>query len=179
MIEALAEHRGSVSIHKHDGDTTLRVILPIAGAVIGVMNVQVGAGIYAVPVNAIKEIVNLSTHPIQTVGGRPVLRIRGMVYPVTHCARRFGETSDEDPKFAVIVNADRNAAALGVDRVIGHQEIVIEPVGLPDDQVGPFLGAAIRSNGEVSLVIDVRQMIDEGTAQHRHDGLSDCKQIAA
>ncbi|MEO0629688.1 MAG: chemotaxis protein CheW, partial [Planctomycetota bacterium] len=127
--------------------------------VIGVMSVEVGESIYAIPVNTIREIVNLRTYPAQQVGGRPVLRIRDGLYPLMPCAAWFDDEPVSEPRFAVIVHADGAAAALGVDRVLGHQEIVIEPVGLPDEHVGPFLGAAIRGGGEVCLVIDVRQAI--------------------
>ncbi len=158
VMDTLTEQRASVSLHERDGMETITITLPIVGAVIGVMNVRVGEGTYAVPVTTIREIVNLASHPIQTVGGRPVLRIREMIYPVTRCGEHFGEPVDADPRFAIIVNADGRAAALGVDDVLGHQEIVIEPMGLREDQIGPFLGAAIRGNGRVCLVIDVRRL---------------------
>lgn len=163
VLEAFLAQRASISMHERDGRETITIVLPLVGAVIGTMNVRVGAGVYAIPVKAIQEIVTLASNPIQSVGGEPVLRIRDALYPMTRCADVFGDASGDEPRFAVIVDADGTRAALGVDQVLGHQEIVIEPMGLPDDAAGPFLGAAIRGDGDVCLVIDVRHLV-RGTA---------------
>ena len=173
VTEAFAAHNGSITLSTVNGVTTYQIVLPVSGAVLGVMNVRVGSGIYAIPVRSIEEIINLSDYPIQSVKGAPVLRVRDRVYPMIRCAQRFEDNGESDPGVAVIVSSDKKSVALGVDRVIGHQEIVIEPVGLDQDQLGPFLGGAIRSDGSVCLVVDVRRLIGDSGEQDETPALAE------
>ncbi|MEO0630625.1 MAG: hypothetical protein AAFY46_07835 [Planctomycetota bacterium] len=45
---------------------------------------------------------------------------------------------------------------------------MIEPMGLPESAAGPFLGAAIRGDGDVCLVIDVRRLVSESVSPANH-----------
>jgi chemotaxis protein histidine kinase CheA len=165
VAEAFAGHGGSVGVRTSDGETTYQIVLPVSGAVLGVMNVQVGSGIYAIPVRSIVEIISLNESTLQSVKGSPVLRVRDRVYPVITSAERFDESGESKAGVAVIVSSDKRSVALSVDRVIGHQEIVIEPIGLDRQQLGPFLGGAIRSDGSICLVVDVRRLIESDPRQ--------------
>ncbi|MCX5688867.1 MAG: chemotaxis protein CheW, partial [Planctomycetota bacterium] len=46
-----------------------------------------------------------------------------------------------------------------VDRLVGQQEIVIRPLDDEYTQGGPFSGATIRDEGDVSLILDVNQLM--------------------
>lgn len=168
VMEAFLSQRASIRVHSRDGLEATTIVLPLAGAVIGAMTVRVGSGVYAIPVRAIKEIVAVAANAVQSLGGEPVIRLRESIYPLARCGEIFGDSTRHEPRFAVIADADGTSAALGVDQVLGHQEIVIEPLGLPDDATGPFLGAAIRGDGDVCLVIDVRRLLSEHTGTQHH-----------
>ncbi|NJL31274.1 MAG: hypothetical protein HC898_06380 [Phycisphaerales bacterium] len=58
-------------------------------------------------------------------------------------------------------------AGLVVDRLIGQQEIVIKPLDDKYTNGGPFSGATIREDGDVSLILDVIQLIRQAPAADR------------
>ena len=74
---------------------------------------------------------------------------------------------DEPNKFAVVVGVGQQRAGLVVDRLIGQQEIVIKPLDDRYTSGGPFSGATIRDDGNVSLILDVIQLIREAQTLDR------------
>jgi two-component system chemotaxis sensor kinase CheA len=152
-----------LTAHSERGEG-VEITLPIKGAVIDAMNVRVGSGVYAIPITSIIEIVKISNAELVSIDQRPALRIRNAVHPLVDCQSLFDVEGEQAGDVAIVVRVEEDTFALRVDRVIGHQEAVIQQMDASGSgREGPFLGAAIQDDGTVALVIDVTQIHHERT----------------
>jgi len=152
---------GSINITAKKGHgTSIEILIPLTVAIMPAMMVGVGKHSYAVPLTSVIEIVKPEGDMIHSVGGQPVMRLRDTVLPLLDMRERLQEIKvDDDTKFAVVVGVGQQRAGLVVDRLIGQQEIVIKPLDDRYTSGGPFSGATIRDDGNVSLILDVIQLI--------------------
>jgi len=160
---------GSVEVRSERGrGTSVEILIPLTVAIMPAMIVGIGAHLYAVPLQSILEIVRPDEKTLSTISGRPVLRLRDEVLPVIDMRERLAEPGEAPARrFAVVTSIAGEQAALLVDQLVGQQEIVIKPLDDASTQGGPFSGATIRENGEVSLILDVMQLIRSSEAESR------------
>jgi len=155
---------GTIHIDSVKGKgTTIEILIPLTVAIMPAMVVGVGAHLYAIPLQSIVEIVKPEN--LHTMNGNPVMRLRDQVLPLIPMTQRLNETlRDDADKFAVIVGVGNQRAGLLVNRLVGQQEVVIKPLDDGYTQGGPFSGATIQEDGEVSLILDVTQLIRQPAA---------------
>jgi two-component system chemotaxis sensor kinase CheA len=162
---------GGISVQSEVGRSTrVEILIPLTVAIMPAMVVGVGQGHFCIPLQTITEIVRNGDSFTQSVGGQPVLRLRDEVLPLIELRKTLHETApatDTDGRFAVIVYTGSSKAGLVVDRLIGQQEIVIRPLDDEYTQGGPFSGATIRDEGDVSLILDVNQLMGRLQARDR------------
>ncbi|MFM9958434.1 MAG: chemotaxis protein CheW [Phycisphaerales bacterium] len=157
----IAKLGGTINIASAKGKgTTIEITIPLTVAILRAMMVGVGAHEYAVPVMNIHEIVKPENKQMHSVAGRPVLRLRESVLPLVDLRRTLGEPMDKSSSgFAVVVGVGAERAGLVVDRLVGQSEVVIKPLDDGYTQGGPFSGATIREDGNVSLILDVVKLV--------------------
>ena len=148
---------GEIQINSKAGEgTTIEIFIPLTVAIMPAMVVGVGKQLYSIPLQTIEEIVRPAEAEVGTVAGHPVMRLRNSVLPLVDMSRVMGEgETDTDRRFSVVIGAAGQKVGLLVDRLIGQQEIVIKPLDDAYTKGGPFSGATIREDGEVSLILDV------------------------
>jgi two-component system chemotaxis sensor kinase CheA len=166
----IAKIGGTVSVSSTKGvGTTIEVLIPLTVAIMPAMLVAVGRHQYALPLACIMEIVRAEPASCHSVAGQPVIRIRKSVLSIIDLSARLGEpprnqTSEEgrdsgSDRFAVVVEVGQQRAALLVDELVGQQEVVIKPLDDHYTKGGPFSGATIREDGDVSLIIDAPMLV--------------------
>jgi len=165
----IAKINGTVTVDSVKGQgTTIEILIPLTVAIMPAMMVGVGQHLYAVPLTCITEIVRPEGDMVQTVKGQPVMRLRNSVLPLLDLREKLGETGPEPTSiFAVVVAVGDQRAGLVVDRLIGQHEIVIKPLDDRYTSGGPFSGATIREDGDVSLILDVIQLIRQAQVPKR------------
>jgi two-component system chemotaxis sensor kinase CheA len=162
---------GIVNVSSVPGQSTrIEILIPLTVAIMPAMVVAVSDELYCVPLQSIVEIVRPETQQLKTVSGQPVMKLRQTVLPLIDMHRHL-RSSDRDAsavlgcvdapsrRFAVVVCVGEMRAGLLVDRLIGQQEIVVKPLDDHNTQGGPFSGATIREDGQVSLILDVVDLI--------------------
>ncbi|MCC7409862.1 MAG: chemotaxis protein CheA [Phycisphaeraceae bacterium] len=162
----VAKMNGTINVSSVRGKgTTFEILIPLTVAILPAMMVGVGKHLYAIPLQSVVEIVRPDASNSYTVRGRPVMRLRNTVLPLVDMRARLRETGQEEQtRFAVVVGIGGQRAGLMVDRLIGQQEIVIKPLDDKYTQGGPFSGATIREDGDVSLILDIVQLIRQTQA---------------
>ena len=157
---------GSVRVQSTLGQgTRVEVLIPLTVAIMPAMMVGVGAHDYAIPLSSVEEIVSHSEADAHHVGGHPVMRLRERVLPLIDLRQRLAATDEPGRgSFAVVVCAGQEQAGLVVDRLVGQQEVVIKPLDDVFTKGGPFSGATIREDGNVSLIMDVVKLLRAGDA---------------
>ncbi len=152
---------GTINLTSTKGKgTMIEVLIPLTVAIMPAMLVGIGPAEYAIPLACVVEIVRIDPEKTHSVAGKPVIRLRESVLPLVDMNDRLGEEKRPGSRrFAVVVEVGQQRAGLVVDHLVGQQEVVIKPLDDKYTTGGPFSGATIRENGDVSLIIDAVQLI--------------------
>ncbi len=159
-IESLG---GDVSVKTKLGEGSTWIIrLPLTLAIIQALMVIIGEEKYAISLDSIQTIEDISVSEIKLVQGKEVIQLRGTVIPIIRLSTVLGvESSDVEKEnmIVVIVKKGDSLAGLIVDELIGQQEIVIKSLGkyINNDRI--ISGATILGDGEVALIIDANALI--------------------
>ena len=161
----IAKLGGVVDITSDVGiGTKMTITLPITLAIINVLLVEIGKGLFAVPLAAVEEAIALDESQVRTIESCEVLTVRGASLPICRLARLFGLTirpNDRIRSFVVIAQVGNHRLGFVVDELIGQQDIVIKPLGKSLKAVRGFAGATELGDQRVALVVDVAALMEE------------------
>lgn len=174
------ELSGTVEIASERGKgTTIRIKLPLTLAILPSLMVDIAGDFFAVPMEAVTEIVSFARNQVRTVRGRPVATVRGRVISVVeldelltfHSGEQGAGSREQDCVLSaarsalptettlVIVHDESREIGLAVDRVIGEEDVVIKSIAENYKNVPGVAGASILGNGRVALILDVPALI--------------------
>jgi len=160
---------GSVHLQSAAGKgTTVILNLPFTMATSEVLIVQMGSGIYGIPLSSIRETVRLSKEKIKRMGGQPVVLWRKEILPLLP-GRRFLEQEDhsiedypegESPvyKEQVMVILQQNVA-LSVDGILSRETVIVKPLKGELKKLAYLMGAAVLGNGHLLLVLNPAELV--------------------
>ncbi len=158
-IEALG---GLVEVETEQGKGSKFIIrLPLTLAIIQALLVLIGEEKYAIPLNSIKEIINIAPDEIKLVQKQEVILLRNTVVPIVRLGRILDvQQSEKQQKqlTVVIVKKGDKLSGFMVDNLIGQQEIVIKSLGKFLAGIKFIAGATILGDGNVALIIDVNSL---------------------
>lgn len=158
-IEALG---GVVEVESETGKGTKFIIqLPLTLSIIQALLVMVGSEKYAIPLNSIKQIINISPDDIKLVQKQEVILLRNMVVPIVRLDKLLEVPKDDKQQkqlTVVIVRKGEKLSGFLVDSLIGQQEIVIKTLGKLLSGIKTIAGATILGDGNVALILDVNSL---------------------
>lgn len=159
-IEALG---GVVEVETEPGKGSKFIIrLPLTLAIIQALLVLINGEKYAIPLNAIKEIINISPEDIKMVQKQEVILLRDTVVPIVRLDKvldvpEIGEKVQKQLTTVIVRKGDKLSGFL-VDSLIGQQEIVIKSLGKLLHGIKCIAGATILGDGNVALIVDVNSL---------------------
>jgi two-component system chemotaxis sensor kinase CheA len=155
---------GTVMVNTSKGaGSTFSLWLPFTLAIIEAMLVGVADQTYAIPMGTIVETHRYETGDIKTIRGREVVQLRGEVLPLVRMREFFG-VEDEQTKSGIntlIVQSRDRRAALVVDELSGHQQIVVKSLDHRLRKVRGISGGTILGSGKIALILDVDSILGE------------------
>ena len=163
----IEELSGTVEIASERGKgTTITIKLPLTLAILPSLMVDIAGGVFAMPMDAVTEIVSVSRNHVRTVGGRPMATVRGRVVSLVRLGdllsfHRAGaaETGQTPETTLVVVSDAGQEVGLAVDRVIGEEDVVIKSIAENYENVPGISGASILGDGRVALILDIPALI--------------------
>lgn len=165
MIEKL---NGTVSVSSEPGKgTKFTIRLPLTLAIIQGLLVRVGKEVYSIPIASVIESQRIKNEDINTIDNYEVLNVRNEVISILRLSRLFNirETTDSEYSFVVIVGTEEKKIGVMVDSLIGEEDVVIKPLRDQFTNSPGIAGASVLGDGSVSLIIDVRQLLELGVRQ--------------
>ncbi|MDR3541388.1 MAG: chemotaxis protein CheA [Desulfosporosinus sp.] len=163
--KALNNLGGMVDITTRKGKgSTFTIRLPLTLAIIQALLVEVGEEIYAVPLSSVLETLLVNRVEIKTVGGLPMVQLRGNTLPLISLQEKFGLPVPETVSgevFVVVVGFGDKALGLIVDELRGQQEVVIKSLGDFLNNLPGIAGATILGDGKVTLILDIGSLIQD------------------
>jgi two-component system chemotaxis sensor kinase CheA len=163
--KALNNLGGLIDIKTKKGEGTSFIIrLPLTLAIIQALLVEVGQEVYAVPLSSVMETLLVKQGDIKTVGGLPMVQLRGNTLPLISLKQKFDLLESDEQKeevFVVVVGLGDKAIGLIVDELQGQQEIVIKTLGDYLNGLPGIAGATILGDGKVTLILDIGSLIQD------------------
>ena len=147
---------GSIRLNNIPGrGLTTTIEVPLTLAILSPVIIEVGSERYAVPRQAVEEIVAVHSDAVRTdtVGDALLATVRGRRLPVVRLGDVLG-TSESLGDMLMIVNLSGGSFALGVDCVDDTQELVVKPVAPAVMAAGLYAGQMLPDTGVPLLLLD-------------------------
>ena len=158
-IEAL---NGTVELTSEPGiGTTFSIRLPLTLAALPCLISKIQDKIFAIPLDAIGEIVQVASCDWGIVLGKMTASVRGRAISVVHLAELL-YSNDQSVRpvptssdlVIVVFSEDENRWGLVVDELLGEKEVVVRPMTENEQEVPGIAGATILPDGRKSLIVD-------------------------
>lgn len=172
VMRTVQSLKGSINIGSAVGQgTRFRITLPTSMSIIDALVVRVDDARYAVPMNELTEIIDLSRHPIERAGsGGFIISLRGEVIPVEALADYMPTSNVHDVhgKFlvaglnnrcpALLVRDSGQSVAFAIDRVVSRQQVVVRPLSDQLDGLQGLRGCTILGDGEPGVILSLPEL---------------------
>ena len=113
--------------------------------------------VFAVPVSAVHGTLEIRADSLQTSQGERVLR-RGedLVTVLPLGGVLSGDSAAPFPAAfpALMYHVGQRTYALGVDEILGEEQIVVKPLRHPLELLPQYAGAAVLNDGQIALILD-------------------------
>jgi two-component system chemotaxis sensor kinase CheA len=171
----IAELNGTIEVQHAPGrGTTFTIRLPLTLAIIRSLLFRVRYGVFAVPIDNVREIVSVPVEDVLAVHGRQTFDVRGTFIPLVgiddlfewHGGNAELEADEADGEVArrkrinvVILHSADQSIGLCVDELHGGQEIVIKSLAENFVHIRGLSGASILGDGSVCLLLDAGAVV--------------------
>ncbi len=164
----IEELSGAIELTSEPGvGTKVTIKLPLTLAILPSLLVRIDGDVFAMPIEAVREIVAARQENLTTIHGMKTARIRERVISVielgevfaSHCyGSYFGDGSREETTL-VVLGDEEHEVGLVVDEVLGEEDVVIKSIAENYRNIPGIAGASILGNGRVSLILDVAALL--------------------
>lgn len=163
--KAVEKLRGKIEIESQAGEgTTLITRFPLTLAIIDGMIVKAGPEHYILPTNSILQALRPPREAYNNVVGKgETINAMGRLMPLVRLYDMFSlnpEFKDPWDAIVVVVDSERGARCLMVDKIIGKAEVVVKSLGDGLKNVKGLAGGAILGDGRVGLIIDTEGLFE-------------------
>jgi two-component system chemotaxis sensor kinase CheA len=185
----IGDINGTIEVTSVPGEgTTFTLRLPLTLAIINCLLVQVRDVVFSLPVENVREIVDVPLANIITLHSRRTIDVRGEFIPLLRVSDIFDwERHHEDAPAgveagseqrnstvnAVILRVGERVLALRVDGLLGSQDIVIKSLSENFVSSRGLSGASILGDGSVCLMLDIAAMIELAREQRANEPVAE------
>lgn len=148
--------------------TTFTIRLPLSLAVTRVLLVRANQRTYAVPLGVVKQVLRIEWEQLEHIGTKPVLRLGQQVLPVVLLSEALhlpGNPDRDESRIPILVmQLGDKQVGLAVDRLLEAREVAVKTLGELLQRARGFLGATLLGDGEVVLIVDPAEIVEEPAA---------------
>lgn len=148
--------------------------LPLTLAILPALMVKVGQEMFAVPLGSVLETMDITRSDINIVQHQEVTLLRGDVLPIirlrnvlnvptTEEEQKTIDAKEEEISIVVCASGEKRAGFM-VDELLGQQEIVIKSLGNLLGGLPGIMGATMRGDGSIALILDIPSFFQKGQA---------------
>jgi two-component system, chemotaxis family, sensor kinase CheA len=156
---------GTIDVETEPGKgTAFTLSLPVTLAIIHSLIVEIDHERFALPMAHVAETVRAEPDAIREINHRGVTQWRGDLIHVADGGAVLGTAAvDRAPRrFYVVMAAGGKRQALLVDRLVGHQDIVVKGLDPALGRPGVVSGTTILGDGRVACILDSVRILEGG-----------------
>jgi len=161
--EALDRLQGMVDVRWEAGRfTRFDLEVPLSLAATAALLFRTGRDVAALPAETVERVLLHGDGELGTVAGRVMLKVNGEQLPYAHLARLLGANAPPARGargVALVLRHGGQRAALGVEEILGQQELVVSPLGARVTAVAHLAGAAMLDDGRVVGVLAAPEVL--------------------
>lgn len=154
---------GHIEVRSQAGlGTSVTLRLPLTLAIMRALLVRCSGLIYAIPTSSVEEALVVREEEIKAVQGKAALTVRGRIFPLVSLE---GALRD-DPwfqngrfRYAILTRSNDEPLALGVDDLVGEEEIVVKNMGKILSRLKGIAGATILAQGDPAIILDINRLL--------------------
>lgn len=154
---------GQVDLGSRPGQgTQVTIRLPLTLAILDGMSVAVGEEVFIVPLAAVVESLQAHPEDVKTIGhSARVVRVRNEMVPLMalHDLVGLPAATENDRNLCILIESDGRKLALGVDDLLGQQQVVVKNLESNYRRVPNISGATILGDGRVALILDAGELV--------------------
>jgi two-component system chemotaxis sensor kinase CheA len=150
--------KGRIDLSSQPGQgSRVTISLPLTLAILPVLMMKQGGQTFAMPLNAVREIINIEPGKVQSVAGKPNLVVRGEVLPVLELGVLLNRPKTGESLVGVVAASGDRGYVLAVDSFVGQDEVMIKPLeGVKPKGVA---GATLSGEGVLVLVLEMHELL--------------------
>jgi two-component system chemotaxis sensor kinase CheA len=144
---------GAVDMHTIEGaGTRFAIRLPITLALVRALRVRVAGEDYTIPLTHVTEALMLG----ETIDcdGRECVVVRDEPLPLVRLRALLQSSGGGQETAAVVAELGERRAALAVDELVGHEQILVKSFDPAPGTLPVFSGATLLDDGRPALVLD-------------------------
>ncbi len=162
LMKELAPCGGRIETKRsRRGDVSYVIALPLTLAIIQAMMARVGEEVYAFPIEAVRETIQLDTSEVAQIRGTQVADLRGRALSLLFLGEFFAVPNAQQRAGTRILVLGQDEAPIGVivDEIIGIREVVIKPLSSRLAHIDAISGSAILGDDQIALILNADALV--------------------
>ena len=150
---------------RHDGGTSLRILLPLTLATYRGVLVRAGDHVLVIPAIAVERVTRVAGEDIRTVENRETIPLDGQAVSlawlsdVLDMPRKNAAGEPGAGAQAVVLSLGSVRVAFRVEEILGEQEVLVKALGPQLVRVRNVAGASVLGTGQVVPVLNVPDLM--------------------
>jgi two-component system chemotaxis sensor kinase CheA len=162
VAAALRGLGGSIDVDSTPGrGCVFRLSVPVSLLLVRGLLCELGGESLLVPAAAVAEVVALDAATRRALARHQTLTWRGQPLGVLDGGALLGLGRTGGRSVCMVLSAGQRRRGFLVDRVVGHQEVVVQPLASPVGRPRHLAGATILGSGAVALILDAARVVGE------------------